>query len=237
METLVFGRGTERAQFPEPHYRQLTARSPLPSGLRDYLALAECPVCDVVRICELTKLSANVARSQHYCRNCWLNWLRASVPTGAKWAAPGSSRMGSSPTSRQVWELEVPTSLAIPWFPWLRLGVNAALRALLEHSDHMRDWTMRAVTRLRQEQSLDRLGILGLAYKPGTTSTAAERAVLVKLSSQQSTCWFMTQRLFCLFDCWQPCCYRELAELDPTECDVVVVNTPRPEYAPPSRQV
>ena len=74
----------------------------------------------------------------------------------------------------------------------------------------MRDWTMRVVTRLRQEQSLDRLGILGLAYKPGTTSTRGGAGqVLVEALESAIDVLVMTQRLFCLFDLWQPCCYRE----------------------------
>ena len=85
METLVFGRGIERAQFPERHIiGSPQPEVPLPSGLRDYLALAECPVHVMsYESAELTKLSANVVLAASITAATSLAELAESV--GADW--------------------------------------------------------------------------------------------------------------------------------------------------------
>jgi UDPglucose 6-dehydrogenase len=53
-----------------------------------------------------------------------------------------------------------------------RLGADAHLaETMLHHSDYMRNWVLRVITQLRQQEGIERLAVLGLAYKPGTQST------------------------------------------------------------------
>ena len=243
MESLIFGRGIERAQFPERHIiGSPQPEAPLPAGLNDFLSLAGCPVYVMsYESAELTKLSANVVLAASITAANSLAELAESV--GADWRdiepalradgrigdqayiSPGLG-IGGANLSRDLLGVQAMAESR---------GVSATFsRALLEHSNYMRDWTMRILARLRQERVVKRLGILGLAYKPGTTSTRGSpgRALV--------EAWELSLDVL-LHD---PC-----AELPPrplgsrasvadsveqifADCDVIVLATPWPDYLP-----
>ena len=94
------------------------------------------------------------------------------------------------------------------------------------------------MTRLRQEQSLDRLGILGLAYKPGTTSTrgGAGQVLVEALESAIDVLVHDPKAVLPVRPVGSRAAIANSVEQILTECDVVVVATPWPEYAPYLRQ-
>ncbi len=247
METLVFGRGIERAQFPERYIiGSAQPEVPLPSGLRDYLALAGCPVHVMsYESAELTKLSANVVLAASITAANSLAELAERV--GADWReiepalredrrigqqsyiSPGLG-IGGANLARDLLGIQVMAEAR---------GVNASfVRALLEHSDHMRQWTMRVVTRLRQERSFERLGILGLAYKPGTTSIrgGAGQVLVEALESAMDLLVHDPKASLPARPADSRAAIASSVEQILAECDVVVVATPWPEYAPYLRE-
>ena len=247
METLIFGRGIERAQFPERYIvGSPQPGEPLPSGLRDYLALAGCPVHVMsYESAELTKLSANVVLAASITAANSLAELAESV--GADWreiepALREDSRIGQHSYISPGLGIGG-ANLARDLFGIRALaearGVNASFaRALLEHSDHMRDWTIRVVTRLRRERSLDRLGILGLAYKPGTTSIrgGAGQVLVEALESAIDMLVYDPKASLPARPAGSRARIANSVEQILDECDVVVVATPWPEYAPYLRE-
>ena len=247
METLVFGRGIERAQFPERYIiGSPQPEVPLPAGLRDYLALAGCPVHVMsYESAELTKLSANVVLAASITAANSLAELAESV--GADWremepALREDSRIGQqsyiSPGLGIGGANLARDLLGIEALAEAR-GVNASFaRALLEHSNHMRDWTMRVVTRLRQERSIQQLGILGLSYKPGTTSIrgSAGQLLVEALESAIDVLVYDPKAALPARPADSRASIVNSIEQIIAECDVVVVATPWPEFAPYLRE-
>ena len=243
METLIFGRGIERARFPE-RYIIGTAQpqTALPTNLSAYLDLAGCPVHVMsYESAELTKLSANFFLAANIAAANSLAELAESL--GADWRdiepalredrrigqhsyiSPGPG-IGGANLTRDLLGIQAMAEAR---------GVNADLaRGLLKHSDHMRDWTMRVLIRLRDVQQIKRLWILGVAYKPGTTSTrgSAGRALVEAL--EPAVDMLIHDPLAQLPT--RPEGSRAAVALSVeqvlAECDVVVVTTPWPEYAP-----
>lgn len=243
METLIFGRGIERAQFPERYIIGTSQpKAPLPAGLRDFLALAGCPVHVMsYESAELTKLSANVVLAASITAANSLAELAERV--GADWrdiepALREDGRIGQrsyiSPGLGIGGANLVRDLLGIQAMAEVR-GVSASFsRALLEHSHHMRDWTMRVLTRLRQERSVKRLGVLGLAYKPGTISTrgGAGRALVEALEPAIDMLVHDPKAQLPTRPAGSRAAVTDSVERVLTECDVVVVTTPWPEYSP-----
>lgn len=243
METLIFGRGIERARFPERYIiGSPQPEVPLPSGLSDFLALAGCPVHVMsYESAEFTKLSANVVLAASITAANSLAELAESV--GADWQdiepalredgrigqrsyiSPGLG-IGGANLARDLLGIQAMAEAR---------GVNASFaRALLEHSDHMRDWTMRVLTRIRQERPIKQLGILGLAYKPGTTSTrgGAGLALVEALEPAIDMLVHDPQAQLPTRPASSLAAITDSVEQVLTECDVVVVTTPWPEYSP-----
>ena len=180
METLIFGRGLERAMHPE---RYIVGRSaadqPLPPSLQEYLDLPGCPVHVMsYESAELTKLSANYVLSASItaansladlAQRLGADWqdieaaLRADGRIGEKSYIAAGLGIGGANLTRDLHGIK---SMAD------RLGADSSLSAtMLRHSTYMRDWILRTLVDLRQDVTLEKLTVLGLAYKPGTQST------------------------------------------------------------------
>jgi UDPglucose 6-dehydrogenase len=248
METLIFGRGIERARFPERYIIGTPdPDAPLPAALAGFLALAHCPVHVMsYESAELTKLSANVVLSASITAANSLAELAEQV--GADWrdierALRDDSRIGQrsyisaglgiggANLARDLLGIEAMAH---------RHGADASFaRTLLDHSDHMRDWTMRAITRQRQQQPIERLGILGLAYKPGTTSMrgGAGLALVEALELAVNLLAHDPQVRLSTRPVGSRARVAESAEQVLAECDVVAVTTPWPEYTDPLREI
>lgn len=243
METLILGRGIERARFPERYIiGSPRPEVPLPTGLSDFLALAACPVHVMsYESAELAKLSANVVLAASISAANTLAELAEKI--GADWrdiepALREDSRIGQrsyiSPGLGIGGVNLARDLLGIQAMAEAR-GVNASLTyALLEHSAHMRDWTMRVLTRLRQERPIKQLGILGLAYKPGTTSTrgGAGRALVEALEPAIDMLVHDPQAQLPPRPAGSRAATVDSVEQVLSECEVVVVTTPWPVYAP-----
>lgn len=241
METLIFGRGIERARFPERYViGSPTPDKPLPSALRDFLALAACPVHIMsYESAELAKLSANFVLAAtitaanslaELAEKVGADWrdiesaLRLDSRIGAKsYVSPGLG-IGGANIARDVLGIE---ALAEP------LGVRATFaRELLNHSDHMRDWPMRVVIQLLQERPIARLGILGMAYKPGTTSTRGGAGIAL-VEAFEFTIDILVHDPLAQLPPRPPgsrAIFVGSAEQVLDQCDVAIVATPWPEY-------
>ena len=183
METLIFGRGLERAMHPERFIigvpdsvdRRLEH---LPPALRTYLEAWHCPVHLMsYESAELTKLSANVVLAASVTAANTLAELAASL--GASWpdierALRDDARIG--PQAYLAAGLGIGGANIGRDLEGIRAmadehGLDSSLaRTMLAHSAYMRGWVIRAIARLRAEGRAERVAVLGLAYKPGTTS-------------------------------------------------------------------
>lgn len=180
METLIFGRGLERAQHPERY--MLGCADPetaLPPALQDFLSLPGCPLFVMsYESAELTKLAANYLLSASITAANSLadlaprlgaNWqhmeaaLRADQRIGTKSYISAGLGIGGANLSRDLHGIKEMAD---------RLGADSSMAVLmLDHSDYMRNWILRTLIGLRQESEVQQVSILGLAYKPGTQST------------------------------------------------------------------
>ncbi len=246
METLIFGRGVERARFPERYIIGTPdPEQPLPAALADFLALADCPVHVMsYESAELTKLSANVVLAASITAANSLAELAEQV--GADWRDIERALRDDSRIGQRAY---IAAGLGIGGANLARdlLGIEAMAqqrgadgrfaRALLDHSDHMRDWTMRAVTRLRQQRPIARLGVLGLAYKPGTTSMrgGAGLALVEALEPALDILVHDPQARLAVRPEGSRARIADSPEQVLADCDVVVVTTPWPQYAEPLR--
>jgi UDPglucose 6-dehydrogenase len=179
METLIFGRGLERAMHPE---RYIVGRSaadePLPPSLQEYLDLPGCPVHVMsYESAELTKLSANYVLSASItaansladlAQRLGANWqdieaaLRDDRRIGERAYITAGLGIGGANLTRDLFGIKAMAD---------RLGADSSFSAtMLEHSAYMRDWILRTISDVRRDLTLDRLAVLGLAYKPGTQS-------------------------------------------------------------------
>ena len=199
METLIFGRGLARARHPErfiiglPDAARTSVGSgndddtrsrahdliDMPEALRAYLEAWPCPIHVMsYESAELTKLSANVVLAASITAANSLAELAAAL--GASWpdieaALRDDSRIGhraylsagmgigGANLGRDIEGIKAMAD---------RHGLDATLAGtMLAHSAYMRGWLIRAIARLRADRPIVSLTILGLSYKPGTTST------------------------------------------------------------------
>ncbi len=180
METLIFGRGLERAMRPERYIVGCAdAEQDLPKSLLSYLALPRCPIHVMsYESAELTKLSANYVLAANItaansladlAQRIGADWhaieeaLRSDGRIGQDAYISAGLGIGGANLSRDLHGIAVMSD---------QLGANSAFtKTMLHHSNYMRDWVLRTIIDLRQEQPVSSLAILGLAYKPGTQST------------------------------------------------------------------
>ncbi len=180
METLIFGRGLERAQHPE---RYMVGRADpdvaLPQVLQDFLSIPDCPLFLMsYESAELTKLAANYILSASITAANSLadlaprlgaNWremepaLRADQRIGEKSYISAGLGIGGANLIRDLHGIKEMAD---------RLGADSRMASLMiDHSSYMRHWVLRTMNSIRQEVDLRQMAILGLAYKPGTEST------------------------------------------------------------------
>ena len=179
METLIFGRGLERAMHPERYIVGRSSQGPaLPSTLQEFLDLPGCPVHVMsYESAELTKLSANYVLSASItaansladlAQRLGANWqdieaaLRDDRRIGEKSYITAGLGIGGANLTRDLFGIRAMSD---------RLGADSSFSAtMLEHSAYMRDWILRTIIDVRRGTRLGRLAVLGLAYKPGTQS-------------------------------------------------------------------
>ncbi len=180
VETLIFGQGLERAIRPERYIVGCaTTEQDLPKPLLAYLALPHCPVHVMsYESAELTKLSANYVLAANItaansladlAQRIGADWeeiekaLRSDRRIGQNAYISAGLGIGGANLSRDLHGIADMSD---------QLGADSAFaKTMLHHSNYMRDWVLRTITDLRQEQAVNSLAILGLAYKPGTQST------------------------------------------------------------------
>lgn len=179
METLIFGRGLERAMHPERYIvGRSSAQQQLPPALQEYLALPGCPVHVMsYESAELTKLSANYVLSANItaansladlAQRLGADWqdieaaLRDDRRIGEKAYITAGLGIGGANLMRDLFGIKAMAD---------RHGADSSFSAaMIRHSDYMRDWILRTITDIRHGTKLARLAVLGLAYKPGTQS-------------------------------------------------------------------
>jgi UDPglucose 6-dehydrogenase len=179
METLIFGRGLERAMYPETYIvGRSSPEQQLPPALQEYLDLPGCPVHVMsYESAELTKLSANYVLSANItaansladlAQRVGANWqdieaaLRDDRRIGEKAYITAGLGIGGANLTRDLFGIKAMAD---------QLGADSSFSAtMLRHSSYMRDWILRTITEVRRGTPLDRLAVLGLAYKPGTQS-------------------------------------------------------------------
>ena len=179
MESLIFGQGIERARFPERYVVGCgDAAMPLPPSLRSFLALPNCPVHVMgFESAEFTKLAANYLLSASITAANSLAELSSLL--GADWSSVENALrdderigqhayisaglgIGGANLNRDLHGIQELSN---------RLGANSTLvSTMLNHSEYMKNWCIRTLSSLRQTQDVSKLGVLGLAYKPGTQS-------------------------------------------------------------------
>ena len=179
METLIFGRGLERAMHPERYIMGVADTSTvLPLALQQYLNMGKCPIHVMsYESAELTKLSANFVLSASItaansladlAQRLGANWdhieaaLRQDQRIGAKSYISAGLGIGGANLTRDLNGIKEMGE---------RLGADSSLATtMLRHSAYMRDWMLREIAQLRRDRSITSLAVLGLAYKPGTQS-------------------------------------------------------------------
>jgi len=181
VETLIFGKGLNRALQPERIiFGKVNEGAVLPDVVRKIAELFNCDILEMsYESAELTKIAINIVLSANITAANSLaelanliggNWshiegaLRLDQRIGeSAYISPGLG-LGGANLQR---DLDVATSLAE------KVGVNAIfMKSITEHSLHMQNWLMREIIKIRQNgEKLETVTILGLAYKPGTQST------------------------------------------------------------------
>ncbi len=181
VETLIFGKGLNRALQPERIiFGKVNEGAVLPDVVQEIAELFNCAILEMsYESAELTKIAINIVLSASITAANSLaelanliggNWshieraLRLDQRIGeSAYISPG---LGLGGTNLQR-DLDVATSLAE------KVGVNAIfMKSITEHSLHMQNWLMREIIKIRQNgEKLETVTILGLAYKPGTQST------------------------------------------------------------------
>ena len=177
METLIFGRGLERARYPERlTVGSSTPRTPLPDPLLWYLEDFRCPVLVMsFESAELCKLAANYVLAATLTASNTLaqvaektraNWsdieesLRFDERIGANAYISAGPGIGGSNIPRDVLgirDIEHNTGLSSDFST-----------AILRESEYARSWTIRKITDLLAQSPSPVLAILGTSYKAGT---------------------------------------------------------------------
>ena len=240
METLIFGRGLERARHPERYIIGCPEESTvLPQALGKYLALAACPIHVMTyESAELSKLAANfilaaqisaansLAELAAHVGGNWMHMeqaLRDDSRIGGKAYISAGLGIGGANIVRDLYGIQAMAEQA---------GANPEMAALmLRHSGYMRNWVLRILGRVRQSRPIERVAVLGLAYKPGTQSTRGGAGVPLVEVLGRSLC----------VNVHDPVVRRTFDESTLVtqwdrvgdwvgESDVIVVATPYPEY-------
>ena len=179
VETLIFGDGLRRALEPERYIFGSDDNSAIPDSIHKWHAAGNCPVIAMsLESAELAKMSINTFLASQLMTTSTLAELATSV--GADWEdiaktlrldrrigahaylTPGMG-IGGTNIKRDLVGLRQIAEEA---------GTRSQLLAeFLDGSDYYLAWMQRVVHDMMRHHSTMRLGILGLAYKPGTMST------------------------------------------------------------------
>lgn len=180
VETLIFGRGVERALEPERYIVGCAdPAQPLPNAYRAFLEAHECPILPMrFESAELAKISINMCLVSsistantlaELCERIGADWaeivpaLKLDRRIGAySYLAPGLGIAGGN------LERDLATICSFAD----RLDTDAGVvRAWLANSRHRRDWAARTIRRVVIDRKPDAvLAIWGLAYKENTHS-------------------------------------------------------------------
>jgi len=242
METLIFGRGLERAMLPERYIMGVTDTSTvLPPALQQYLDMGKCPIHVMsYESAELTKLSANFVLSASItaansladlAQRLGANWdhieaaLRQDQRIGAKSYISAGLGIGGANLTRDLNGIKEMGD---------RLGADSSLATtMLRHSAYMRDWMLRKITQLRRAGSIGSMAVLGLAYKPGTQSTRGGAGIDLVETFESFLDMWIHDPVVPLPPRGQESRATAVERVDKAMlgCDVIAVTTPWPEYA------
>jgi len=181
VETLIFGRAVERALQPERFIVGCAdPRTPLPGALAEFLGAFGCPILTMsYESAELSKISINMClvasistanTIAELCERIGADWsdivpaLRLDRRVGPHaYLAPGLGIAGGNLER----DLRTFCHLAD------RHGTDASVvRAWIANSDHRRDWVLGQLhERVIAKTPEPTVAVLGLAYKPDTSST------------------------------------------------------------------
>lgn len=179
VETLIFGDGLRRALEPERYIFGSDDSSVIPDSIQKWHAAGNCPVIAMsLESAELAKMSINTFLASQLMTTSTLAELAASI--GADWEeiaktlrldrrigahaylTPGMG-IGGTNIKRDLVGLKQISEES---------GTRSQLFTdFLDGSDYYLAWMQRVVHDLMARHPTVRLGILGLAYKPGTMST------------------------------------------------------------------
>ena len=241
METLIFGRGLERAINPERYIVGVAETSAeLPVALQQYLEMAQCPIHVMsYESAELTKLAANFVLAANItaansladlAQQIGANWehielaLRKDERIGLKSYISAGLGIGGANLSRDLFGIKEMAD---------RLGADSSLAAtMLIHSDYMRNWLLREIVKLRRDKSINSMAVLGLAYKPGTQSTRGGAGMDLVEIFESSLDMRVHDPLVLLpkRPSGSRAAFAETIEDALLDCDVVALTTPWPEY-------
>jgi len=242
METLIFGRGLERAMHPERYILGVTDTSPvLPPALQQYLDMGDCPIHVMsYESAELTKLSANFVLSASItaansladlAQRLGANWdhieaaLRQDQRIGAKSYISAGLGIGGANLTRDLNGIKEMGD---------RLGADSSLATtMLHHSAYMRDWMLRQIAQLRRDRSIRSLAVLGLAYKPGTQSMRGGAGIDLVETFESCLDMRVHDPAVRLPPRGQESRATAVERVDKAMlgCDVIAITTPWPEYA------
>jgi UDPglucose 6-dehydrogenase len=180
VETLIFGRAMERAQFPERFMIGAPDPTvPLPETLHSYLSAFACPILPMrIESAELAKISINMFLVASVSVTNTLAELAAGV--GADWRdiAPAlrlDKRIGPHAYLQPGLGISggnLERDLASVVQLAARHGSDAGvIRAFIADSAYRRDWMVRTLLPLLAPVEDAQLGLLGIAYKEDTHST------------------------------------------------------------------
>lgn len=242
METLIFGRGLERAMLPERYIMGVADTSTvLPPALQQYLDMGKCPIHVMsYESAELTKLSANFVLSASItaansladlAQRLGANWdhieaaLRQDQRIGAKSYISAGLGIGGANLTRDLNGIKEMGD---------RLGADSSLATtMLHHSAYMRDWILRQIAQLRRDRSIRSLAVLGLAYKPGTQSMRGGAGIDLVETFESCLDMWVHDPAVPLPPRGQESRATAVERVDKAMlgCDVIAITTPWPEYA------
>jgi len=181
VETLVFGRAVERALHPERFIvGSSDPDSELPAALLDLLRKFDCPILQMnYESAEFAKIAINCCLAGQVGVTNTLAELCERI--GADWADIASAlrldrRIGPHAYLEPGLGISggnLERDLATVCDYGNTLGTETAvIRSLVDNSHYRRDWAFRILhDHVLTRSDSPRIGILGLAYKPGTAST------------------------------------------------------------------
>ena len=242
METLIFGRGLERAMHPERYIIGVADTSTvLPPPLQQYLDMGKCPIHVMsYESAELTKLSANFVLSASItaansladlAQRLGANWdhieaaLRQDQRIGAKSYISAGLGIGGANLTRDLNGIKEMGD---------RLGADSSLATtMLHHSTYMRDWMLRQIAQLRRDRWIRSLAVLGLAYKPGTQSMRGGAGIDLVETFESCLDMRVHDPAVRLPPRGQESRATAVERVDKAilGCDVIAITTPWPEYA------